>query len=287
MAAATTTQVVMPQMGDSVTEGTILEWRKSEGDRVNADETLVEISTDKVDAEVPAPISGTVVKIHAPAGQTVAVGAVLAEIAPNGGGAAVSESADAPEPPTIVDIVTPAAGESVTEGTILEWTVAVGDVVSAGDTVVEISTDKVDVELPAPAAGTIIELLAAPGETVTVGQVIGRISSSGTANQAAAPAAVTPAQTNGASAPPANGAKASPVARRAAETLSVDLGSVAGSGPAGRILQADVLAAAEQPGADGGPRARRPRCAAARRCSPATWTRAVRCRRRRASARSS
>ena len=254
MAAATTTQVVMPQMGDSVTEGTILEWRKSEGDPVNADETLVEISTDKVDAEVPAPISGTVVKIHAPAGQTVAVGAVLAEIAPNGGGAALSQSADAPEPPTIVDIVdivTPAAGESVTEGTILEWTVAVGDVVSAGDTVVEISTDKVDVELPAPTSGTITELLAAPGDTVTVGQVIGRISSSGTTNQAAAPAAVAPAQTNGASAPPANGAKASPVARRAAETLSVDLGSVAGSGPAGRIVKADVLAAAEQPGTDG------------------------------------
>lgn len=256
MAAATTTQVVMPQMGDSVTEGTILEWHKSEGDRVNADETLVEISTDKVDAEVPAPISGTVVKIHAPEGQTVAVGAVLAEIAPNGG-SAVSERADAPEPPTTVDIVTPAAGESVTEGTILEWTVGVGDFVSAGDTVVEISTDKVDVELPAPTSGTITELLAAAGETVTIGQVIGRMSSSssssGAAKKAAAPAAVAPAQANGASAPPANGAKASPVARRAAETLSVDLGSVAGSGTAGRIVKADVLAAAEQPGSDGGP----------------------------------
>jgi 2-oxoglutarate dehydrogenase E1 component len=253
MAAATTTQVVMPQMGDSVTEGTILEWRKSEGDRVHADETLVEISTDKVDAEVPAPISGTVVKIHAPEGQTVPVGAVLAEIAPNGGDAAVSEPADEPEPSTTVDIVTPAAGESVTEGTILEWTVAVGDVVSAGDTVVEISTDKVDVELPAPTSGTITELLAAAGDTVTVGQVIGRMSSSGAASQSPAPATLAPAQANGASAPPANGAKASPVARRAAETLSVDLGSVAGSGPAGRIVKADVLAAAEQPGSDGGP----------------------------------
>jgi 2-oxoglutarate dehydrogenase E1 component len=288
MAVETTTQVVMPPMGDSVSEGTILEWRKSEGDRVTADETIVEVSTDKVDAEIAAPVSGTVVKIHAAEGDTVAVGALLAEIAPGNGTApdggpsagapvparatSASGSADsaangstAPganggdattETPTssTIDIVTPAAGESVTEGTILDWTVKVGDAVAAGDTIVEISTDKVDVELPAPAAGTITELLVAAGDTVTVGQVIGRMTSASGAGDDAAPAARLP----GAAAPaptrpdtdgaePADGAKASPVARRAAAVLAVDLGAIAGTGPAGRIVKQDVLAAAERP----------------------------------------
>src|ERR671921_464531 len=134
MAVNTTVQVTLPGMGESVREGTILEWHKQEGDAVAADETLVEVSTDKVDAEVPAPIAGTLVKIHA------------------------------------------AAGESVTEGTILEWAVQVGDPVHDGQTVVELSTDKVDMELPAPAAGTITEILAEEGATVTVGQVIARMS---------------------------------------------------------------------------------------------------------------
>ncbi|HEY7966847.1 MAG TPA: multifunctional oxoglutarate decarboxylase/oxoglutarate dehydrogenase thiamine pyrophosphate-binding subunit/dihydrolipoyllysine-residue succinyltransferase subunit [Solirubrobacteraceae bacterium] len=265
MVAGATTPVVMPQMGDSVTEGTILEWHKSEGDHVSAEETLVEISTDKVDAELPAGITGTLVKIHAAAGETVGVGTLLAEIAPNGdaselpeldageGPATANGSDPAPSASTAaaVDIVTPAAGESVSEGTILDWTVKVGDVVSAGDTVVEISTDKVDVELPAPASGTITELLAAPGDTVTVGQVIGRMSASSTATvrtpvgaQAPEEAAHGPADRQPA---PADGAKASPVARRTAQALDVDLGNVRGSGPAGRILQADVLAVAEGP----------------------------------------
>jgi 2-oxoglutarate dehydrogenase E1 component len=249
MVAGTTTQVLMPAMGDSVTEGTILEWHKAEGDHVTADETLVEISTDKVDAEVPAPVAGTVVKIHAAEGDTVGVGALLAEIATNGDVPAADDDAPADDDAaaTTIDIVTPAGGESVTEGTILDWTVAVGDVVSAGDTVVEISTDKVDVELPAPAAGTITELLAASGDTVTVGQVIGRMSSAASANGAAAapskrsePAPHTPTQESD-----GDGAKATPVARRTAEALNVDLGSLAGSGPSGRILKADVLAAAD------------------------------------------
>ena len=262
MAAGTTTQVVMPTMGDSVTEGTILEWHKAEGDQVTAEETLVEISTDKVDAEVAAPVAGTVVKIHAAEGETVGVGALLAEIATNGdvpsatGDAAERASSNGStttvkEPgaaaATSVDIVTPAAGESVTEGTILEWTVAVGDTVAAGDTVVEISTDKVDVELPAPASGTITELLAAPGDTVTVGQVIGRMSGArASESSAAAPAVAVPAPTPAAEPTDTDGgAKASPVARRTAAALNVDLGALAGSGPAGRILKADVIAAAE------------------------------------------
>src|SRR3954466_11585536 len=141
MAVNTTVEVVMPQMGDSVSEGTILEWHKSEGDQVSQDETLVEISTDKVDAEVPAPIAGTVVKVHVAEGDTVGVGAVLAEIAPtNGAGPATSAEPDAAAPATgaapaptaapeadapeasgaEVEITMPAMGESVSEGVVLE-----------------------------------------------------------------------------------------------------------------------------------------------------------------------
>ena len=225
-----TVQVVMPAMGDSVAEGTVLEWHKQEGDTVEADETLVEISTDKVDAEVTSPAAGRIVKIHAAEGETVAVGAVLAEISANGagevdvpatgvGGTPVSGESPPATPAEAVagatteaegvaaaevssgetvDIVTPTGGESVTEGTILEWSVKVGDAVKQGDTVVEISTDKVDMELPAPASGTITEILAEDGETVSVGQVIARM-------QATAGAAPTPPG-NGA---PESGASAS------------------------------------------------------------------------------
>ncbi len=212
-----TVQVTMPAMGDSVAEGTVLEWHKQEGDAVAVDETLVEISTDKVDAEVPAPVAGTVVKIHATEGDTVTVGALLAEISTNG--ASAEQLANPPgdgEPATpeqavaaaeteaqgaaatqaasgqVVDIVTPTGGESVTEGTILEWAVKVGDTVKDGDTVVEISTDKVDMELPAPAAGTITEILAAEGDTVTVGQVIARMTASAGAGASASAAAAPP-----------------------------------------------------------------------------------------------
>src|SRR3954452_12608677 len=184
MAVNTTVEVVMPPMGDSVSEGSILEWHKQEGDEVSEDETLVEISTDKVDAEVPAPIAGTVVKIHAAEGDSVGVGSVLAEIAP-------SEDGDRPAPPEepadeepaheakVIEIAMPAMGESVSEGTILEWAKEPGDEVSEDEPIVEISTDKVDAEVPAPASGTITELLAAAGDTVHVGQVIARMTSSG------------------------------------------------------------------------------------------------------------
>ncbi|MBV9682087.1 MAG: multifunctional oxoglutarate decarboxylase/oxoglutarate dehydrogenase thiamine pyrophosphate-binding subunit/dihydrolipoyllysine-residue succinyltransferase subunit [Solirubrobacterales bacterium] len=318
----------MPAMGDSVAEGTVLEWQKHEGDEVQADETLVEISTDKVDAEVPSPASGRLVKIHATEGETIAVGAVLAEIATNGEGAvtepapvtdagAVNEpapvtdagevaepaavsQADAVEadvPPTpvsaesppatpeeavasatteaegiaaaeasageIIDIVTPTGGESVTEGTILEWSVKAGDAVKQGDTVVEISTDKVDMELPAPASGTITEILAAEGETVSVGQVIARMSAGATAAGASATATGTPAGTPASATPtpppltraaPESSASPlggdggttghiSPVARRIAAEQGVDLSALHGTARGGRITKADVLAA--------------------------------------------
>src|SRR6185437_3362357 len=107
-----TVQVVMPAMGDSVAEGTVLEWHKQEGDTVSADETIVEISTDKVDAEVPSPVSGTITRIHAAEGDTVAVGALLAEIATHGDGSPPTPAAAAPNGTTAAETATPVSGES-------------------------------------------------------------------------------------------------------------------------------------------------------------------------------
>src|SRR4051794_6060654 len=256
MAVHTTVEVVMPAMGDSVSEGTVLEWHKQEGDSISEDEVLVEISTDKVDAEVPAPTAGTVVKIHASEGDTVSVGAVLAEIAANGAAPAEAdapETAEAPEAAPsgqTVDVVMPAMGESVAEGVILEWSKQSGDAVEADETIVEISTDKVDAEIPAPVAGTVAEILAQAGDTVTVGQVIARVAAGdGAARPAVAPKPEPTAAPRPAAQEPTvetpDGLKVSPVAKRVAVALGVDLGSIDGSGPGGRISKSDVLAAAD------------------------------------------
>ena len=252
----TTVEVVMPAMGDSVNEGTVLEWHKAEGDSVSADETIVEISTDKVDAEVPAPVAGTVVKVHAAEGDTIAVGTVLAEIAPGNGTAPASAPAEPEGATEAVDVVMPAMGESVSEGVVLEWTRQAGDAIEADETIVEISTDKVDAEVPSPASGTLTEILAEAGETVTVGQVIGRISAGAGARKAGQPA---PAPT---SAPrPAGdvdtvelpeGSRITPVAKRVAAAHGIDLAAVHGTGPEGRIGKEDVLAAVEATASGGG-----------------------------------
>ena len=293
MAQADTAQqiidVVTPAAGESVTEGTILEWHAKVGDAIKVDETIVEISTDKVDVELPSPATGTVTEILVQEGDTVTVGQVIARIAvgvaSNGSGPAASgnghgNGASAPSPaapqetapaqaaaapadataPTtggaqIVDVLTPAAGESVTEGTILEWHAKVGDPIKANDTIVEISTDKVDVELPSPATGTVTELLVQEGDTVTVGQVIARIAVG--AADGSAPGSSGNGHGNGGAAaqpaPPAadqaDGVKVSPVAARAAAVEGISLSGVSGSGPAGRITKADVLSAAGGNGA--------------------------------------
>ncbi len=304
--AAQTIDVVTPAAGESVTEGTILEWRVKVGDFIKLDDTIVEISTDKVDVELPSPASGTVSEILVEEGETVTVGQVIARLSVNGAAPArtrppadaeppgdaeapadaeASADAQAPadtqqpgadahapaeaqpsetsaeQPPaqTVVDVLTPAAGESVTEGTILEWRVKVGDFIKLDDTIVEISTDKVDVELPAPASGTVIEILVQEGDTVTVGQLIARISVNGTAPAAeTSPSADSqrPETASGdgtASAPGAlttpESTRVSPVAARAAAVEGVDLAGVSGSGPAGRITKSDVLSAAAGNGA--------------------------------------
>ncbi len=210
-----TVDVVTPAAGESVTEGTILEWHVKVGDTIKLDETIVEISTDKVDVELPSPAAGTVSELLVAEGDTVTVGQVIARIsvedgaghddAPseptgatnggpsdgasgstdgagadgaggNGGSGDVPPAASDSEAGKLVDVVTPAAGESVTEGTILEWRRKVGEAIERDETIVEISTDKVDVELPSPSSGTVAEILVAEGDTVTVGQVIARIA---------------------------------------------------------------------------------------------------------------
>ncbi|MGO9320757.1 MAG: multifunctional oxoglutarate decarboxylase/oxoglutarate dehydrogenase thiamine pyrophosphate-binding subunit/dihydrolipoyllysine-residue succinyltransferase subunit [Solirubrobacteraceae bacterium] len=280
--AVQTIDVVTPAAGESVTEGTILEWRVKVGDFIKVDDTIVEISTDKVDVELPAPASGTVSEILVQEGDTVTVGQVIARISVGGGtpaaetsqpaaessGASGASDEEASETPAAearepaaqtdtataqtVDVLTPAAGESVTEGTILEWRVKVGDFIKVDDTIVEISTDKVDLELPAPASGTVSEIFAQEGETVTVGQLIARISVNGAAPTTEASQPAQPQQPeqagseDGAPLATPEGTRVSPVAARAAAVEGVDLAAVSGSGPAGRITKSDVLSAASR-----------------------------------------
>ena len=256
---ATTVQITMPQMGESVTEGTVLGWLKQIGDRVEADEPLVEISTDKVDAEVPAPAAGTLSNIAAEPDSTVAVGAVLGEIEVDGEGSVApgAASPEAAEPDAaeaeLVDVAFPEMGDSVAEGTVLEWKVTPGDAVAVDDPLVEISTDKVDAELPSPVAGTIAELLVEPDSTVAVGTVLCRIAAgegrpASAGNGPVQPAAAakradsTPTAGNGA-------ANATPIAARIAGAEGVDLDSIKGTGPRGRVTKDDVLSALEGNGA--------------------------------------
>ncbi len=241
---ATSVQITMPQMGESVTEGTVLGWLKQVGDRVEADEPLVEVSTDKVDAEIPAPTAGTLAKILAEADETVQVGAVLGEIEPDGGNGAAAP-AEAP-----IEVTFPEMGDSVAEGTILEWRVKVGDSVAVDDPLVEISTDKVDAEVPSPVAGTIAEILVEGDQTVPVGSVLCRIApgegaTNGPVQPSADPVEVKPTT----EAPTSNGGNATPVAARIADAHGLDLDAITGSGPRGRVTKEDVLAAVEGNGA--------------------------------------
>ncbi len=256
-------QVTLPEMGESVTEGSIVEWRKKVGEFVSEGDPLVEVTTDKVDVEVPATASGVIKQILVAEGDTVGVGAVLAEIdttAKSGNGAAASAPAAKPAapapsgPPKIITVTLPEMGESVTEGSIVEWQKREGDFVNEGDPIVNVTTDKVDVEVPATASGVIVKVLAAEGATVAVGAALAEIDANaaapvaGSVPRAAAPATAVPARpavSNGATAPaaPLTAGEnfATPQARRLARKLHVDITRVKGSGPQGLVLREDVM----------------------------------------------
>jgi 2-oxoglutarate dehydrogenase E2 component (dihydrolipoamide succinyltransferase) len=358
--------VTMPQLGESVTEGTVTRWLKNVGDTVTADEPLLEISTDKVDTEIPAPASGVLLSVSANVDDVVPVGGVLAVIGAADESAAPVEAPAAPAPveaapvepapgsaqlvppaapavpvpapvaapaaaPAASDatpILLPALGESVTEGTVTRWLKNVGDVVAVDEPLLEISTDKVDTELPSPAAGVLLSIDVPVDATVAVGTQLGLVGAAGAAvpapaapaapepvaapaaapvhhqiaspfettpaaaaapappaplpvpPQPAAPAPVAPAApaapavstpTPAAPAPAApaapvtpsssaapSSAYVTPLVRKLASQLGVDLATVTGTGVGGRIRKEDVQAAAEQtsqPAAPAAPKA--------------------------------
>ncbi|WP_314028577.1 2-oxoglutarate dehydrogenase, E2 component, dihydrolipoamide succinyltransferase [Corynebacterium argentoratense] len=275
--------VEMPELGESVTEGTITRWLKKVGDTVAADEPLLEVSTDKVDTEIPSPAAGVLLKILANEDETVDVGAVIAELGEEGEEAAAEEHKEEPkaeepkeEPKQddaanasgeATDVEMPELGESVTEGTITRWLKKVGDTVAVDEPLLEVSTDKVDTEVPSPVAGTIVEILAEEDDTVDVGAVIVRIGD-GNAKPAAKeePKAEEPKEEPKAEEPKAEAKeepKASseskvndgddvpyvtPLVRKLADKHGVDLRTVKGTGVGGRIRKQDVLAAAKGEG---------------------------------------
>jgi 2-oxoglutarate dehydrogenase E1 component len=243
-------KVTLPEMGESVTEGSIVEWRKRVGDAVNEGDALVDVTTDKVDVEVPATAAGVITQLFGKEGDTVAVGATLAEIdtAANAARLTNGKTAQAPEK-RIVAVTLPEMGESVTEGSIVEFRVKPGQSVNEGDAIVDVTTDKVDVEVPATASGVVTQLFGKAGDTIAVGAKLAEIDANGLPGQSSAPTPRIGAEQAQRSAPNATGSAqlnpaASHQARRVANKLELDLSSIHGSGPNGLILRSDVSAQA-------------------------------------------
>ncbi|GGG66056.1 2-oxoglutarate dehydrogenase, E2 component, dihydrolipoamide succinyltransferase [Edaphobacter dinghuensis] len=267
------TDVVMPQMGESITEGTITKWLKKPGDTVQRDEPLFEISTDKVDAEIPSPVAGTLSEIKVTEGATVGINTVVATIAEGGNGAAAAAPAAKSEPAAAApaaaatpapaaeapaaagpgtEVLMPQMGESITEGTITKWLKKVGDTVQRDEPIFEISTDKVDAEIPSPVAGTLTEIKIGEGKTVGINTVVAVIGGAA-GKAAAAPAASAPAPAAAAPAAPApaaaaaspsvstEGVRSSPLVRKIAKDNNLDLTQVSGTGSSGRITKTDIL----------------------------------------------
>jgi len=304
------TNVTMPQLGESVTEGTVTRWLKNVGDVIKVDEAIVEVSTDKVDTEIPSPVAGVLLEIKAAQDSVIAVGAVMAVIGEANGAAQsapqptapiVQTPPPAPTPPVApvvekpvakipdpvpaapvvttpvaptstssatVNVLLPALGESVTEGTITRWLKNVGDSVSLDEAIVEISTDKVDTELPSPAAGVIAEIKVAQDQVAAVGAVLAVISTSASAGTPPKVVAPTPSApvvqapvaapkvetvTTPPSAPVVEAPKVfatsnnaqdkytTPIVRQLAREKGIDLSQVTGTGTNGRIKKEDIL----------------------------------------------
>ena len=290
------TDVIMPQMGESIFEGTITKWLKKPGDSVQRDEPLFEISTDKVDAEIPSPSAGILQEIKAAEGSTVQINTVVAVISESNGAAAPASPASSPAPEAAApeapapaagangsapapstpsgspatEVVMPQMGESIFEGTITKWLKQVGDTVQRDEPLFEISTDKVDAEIPSPAAGVLTEIKSQAGETVQINTVVAVIGGAADGEKSAAatpsapeptgaatpgvpaaqlatspaspqsaPEAVTPFENE--TAATAERLRSSPLVRRIAKENEVDLAKVPGTGSSGRITKEDVL----------------------------------------------
>ena len=298
------TNVVMPQLGESVTEGTVTRWLKNVGDSIKVDEAIVEVSTDKVDTEIPSPVAGVLLEIKAAQDAVIPVGGVMAIIGESGSVApsapvvsapVVQTPPPAPKPEPVIEkpvvqtpaptpvaqpvaapaasgstvnVLLPQLGESVTEGTITRWLKNVGDKVSIDEAIVEISTDKVDTEIPSPSAGVISEIRVAQDQVALVGAILAVISTSASAAVSApapsAPVVSTPAPVI---APPvatpqvvapqivntpapvvfnnsqtaANDSFTTPIVRKLAKEQGVDLSQIKGTGVNGRVRKDDVL----------------------------------------------
>ena len=300
-----TFSLTMPALGESVTEGTVTRWLKKEGDQIAIDEPLLEVSTDKVDTEIPSPVAGVLQKIVVQVDSTVAVGAELAVISESGAAAPqkISEPVKAVEQPKAAAPVTPVAaapvtpvaaapvaaptpvvatpatsgativampalGESVTEGTVTRWLKNVGDQINADEALLEVSTDKVDTEIPSPVTGTLLTIDVPVDSTVAVGARLASIGVSGStpvvaaavekpapiapvvtaAPVAAAPVISKPSQPPVAAAPAVNSARpddsyVTPIVRKLAAEAGVNLSTIKGTGVGGRIRKEDILAA--------------------------------------------
>lgn len=285
------TDVVMPQMGESIFEGTITKWLKKVGDAVEKDEPLFEISTDKVDAEIPSTVAGILSEIKFPEGATVEVNTVVAVLAERDStakaaptaGTPVAKSAapkptaaPAPQPKSYVpaseappvavrattagiEIVMPQMGESIFEGTITKWLKKVGDTVEKDEPLFEISTDKVDAEIPSSVAGVLTEIRATEGETVQINTVVAVIGGSAPSGQSSSAqrsmesekvqSTIAASGALQAQLTPPQVVRSSPLVRKIAKEHNVDLRLVPGSGSGGRINKEDILRYMNQPGA--------------------------------------
>jgi 2-oxoglutarate dehydrogenase E2 component (dihydrolipoamide succinyltransferase) len=267
------TEIRVPALGESVTEATIAKWLKHEGDAVGVDEPLVELETDKVSVEVPAPHAGVLASIAVQEGDTVEVDALLGAIEEGGAAAKTKVSpaaAPAPVAPSTggeeIEVRVPASGESVTEADIGEWLKKEGDAVTADEPIVSLETDKAAMDVPAPASGVLVKIAAQEGDTVEVGALLavirkGAIQKGGAAKtNGAAPApakaasAPTPAPTTG------QAAALSPAPRRVVAERGLDPAAIAGTGKDGRVTKGDALTAkAKTPAAPRAPRDLGPR----------------------------
>ena len=245
-----TIEIRVPTLGESVTEATVATWFKKPGDAVAVDEMLCELETDKVTVEVPSPAAGVMTEIVAPEGATVGVDALLATLT-EGEGAKPAPAAAAPavvetpaEPASTVDVMVPTLGESVTEATVATWFKQVGDTVAQDEMLCELETDKVSVEVPAPAAGTLTEILAPDGATVQAGGKLAVIAAGAGATapaSAPAPAAAPAAATTG------KDIENAPSANKLMAEKGLTPDQVTGTGKDGRIMKEDVLNAATKP----------------------------------------